>query len=257
MAAEAEALAQAHRTEAAALALGISLGGFFDGIVLHQILQWHHLLSAVQTGALADLRAQVAMDGLFHLLMYVIALAALVMLWRGRGAMDAATTGRRLWGKALLGFALWHAADAVLSHWLLGIHRIRMDTPHPLLWDVGWLAVFGGGAAVAGWTLLRRRGGAGGGGRLAAGGLAALAVLAGPLAAMPPPGSDLALVLFRQPVDPVRLAGFDLLPVWSDASGHLWVVRADGASLEPLYAHGALALSRTLLPAACLSWSRP
>jgi uncharacterized membrane protein len=27
--------------------LGFALGGFFDGIILHQILQWHHLLSGV------------------------------------------------------------------------------------------------------------------------------------------------------------------------------------------------------------------
>jgi uncharacterized membrane protein len=26
--------------------LGFALGGFFDGILLHQILQWHHLLSS-------------------------------------------------------------------------------------------------------------------------------------------------------------------------------------------------------------------
>jgi uncharacterized membrane protein len=25
--------------------LGVGLGGFVDGIVLHQVLQWHHLLS--------------------------------------------------------------------------------------------------------------------------------------------------------------------------------------------------------------------
>ena len=27
--------------------LGFSLGGFFDGILLHQVLQWHHLFSLV------------------------------------------------------------------------------------------------------------------------------------------------------------------------------------------------------------------
>ncbi len=27
------------------LLLGIGLGGFVDGIVLHQILQWHHMLT--------------------------------------------------------------------------------------------------------------------------------------------------------------------------------------------------------------------
>jgi uncharacterized membrane protein len=29
----------------AAVLLGVGLGGFFDGIVLHQILQWHHMIS--------------------------------------------------------------------------------------------------------------------------------------------------------------------------------------------------------------------
>lgn len=27
---------------AAGILFGLGLGGFFDGIVLHQILQWHH-----------------------------------------------------------------------------------------------------------------------------------------------------------------------------------------------------------------------
>ncbi len=26
------------------LLVGLGLGGFFDGIVLHQLLQWHHML---------------------------------------------------------------------------------------------------------------------------------------------------------------------------------------------------------------------
>jgi len=39
--------------------LGFALGGFFDGILLHQILQWHHLLSGVESAPFADLRVQV------------------------------------------------------------------------------------------------------------------------------------------------------------------------------------------------------
>ena len=30
----------------AGLLLGMGLGGFFDGIVLHQLLQWHHMISS-------------------------------------------------------------------------------------------------------------------------------------------------------------------------------------------------------------------
>ena len=29
------------------LLLGLGLGGFVDGIVLHQVLQWHHMVSDV------------------------------------------------------------------------------------------------------------------------------------------------------------------------------------------------------------------
>jgi uncharacterized membrane protein len=28
------------------LVLGVGLAGFLDGIILHQILQWHHMLSS-------------------------------------------------------------------------------------------------------------------------------------------------------------------------------------------------------------------
>jgi hypothetical protein len=38
--------------------LGFRLGGTLDRIVLHQVLQWHHLLSNVQAAALQDRRAQ-------------------------------------------------------------------------------------------------------------------------------------------------------------------------------------------------------
>ena len=70
--------------------LGFALGGFFDGILLHQILQWHHLLSLVP--GIDDLRMQVLWDGWFHALMYVIALAGLAGLWRlhRRGAGSGA-----------------------------------------------------------------------------------------------------------------------------------------------------------------------
>ena len=34
------------RIRAGALLLGVGLGGFLDGIVLHQIAHWHQMLSA-------------------------------------------------------------------------------------------------------------------------------------------------------------------------------------------------------------------
>jgi uncharacterized membrane protein len=34
--------------------LGIGLGGFVDGIVLHQILQWHHMSTAAEDQKLTE-----------------------------------------------------------------------------------------------------------------------------------------------------------------------------------------------------------
>ena len=50
--------------------MGLGLGGFLDGIVLHQILQWHHMLT--DTGehpmaTVAGLETNTLADGFFHL----------------------------------------------------------------------------------------------------------------------------------------------------------------------------------------------
>lgn len=124
----------------AAKLLGFGLGGLFSGIILHQVLQWHHLLSGLEPPGAADLRFQLLADGLFHTGLYLVVLFALWRLWRRRHRL---ADGRRILADLLIGFALWHALDAVLFHWLLGIHRIRTDVELPLAWELGWLALFG------------------------------------------------------------------------------------------------------------------
>src|SRR5690606_25217718 len=137
----------------AAFWLGFALSGFFDGVLLHQVLQWHHLLSAVRG---EDLRFQIAADGYFHLFMYAIALAGLWMLWQARaGFRDGAAARFLAW--LLIGFGAWHVLDAVASHWLLGIHRIKPGSANPLAWDLGWLLAFGAAPLAIG-LVLRRRG---------------------------------------------------------------------------------------------------
>ena len=61
--------------------LGFGLGGFFDGIVLHQLLQWHHLVSGiVPDDTLAGLELNTLWDGIFHMAMYAITAIGLVLL---------------------------------------------------------------------------------------------------------------------------------------------------------------------------------
>ena len=245
--------------------LGFALGGFFDGIVLHQVLQWHHLFSLVPGDRWRDIRMQILMDGWFHVLHYVIALVGLWLLWRARGGLTQARASRGLGGAVLLGFAAWQAVDAVAFHWVLGIHRIRVDRPDPLFWDLAWLMVFGGiPAAMA--LLLRRGpgdvGGAGGRGGAVAAGLLVLAVLtAGPVAALPMPGATATVVLFRSGIGPVRafeaVAAIGGQIVWADPSGELLAIKADPATggTWRLYGSGALLVGDTAALGGCLAWS--
>lgn len=247
----------------AALLLGFGLGGFFDGILLHQILQWHHLLSAVRAGALADLRGQVVADGVFHALMYAVASAGLWLASAARAEFQAPRAPRLFAAFFFVGFGAWHVVDAVLSHWLTGIHHIRMDVPDPVLWDVLWLAVFGLLPLVAGLEIRRGRRRHGPPEKPASALPAALigaTVIAAAASAWTPGSGTRAVSIALRPGASlgrmlVSLSETDARLVWVDPAGSVVVVQpGKDPRLLRLYREGALYVSGTLLPSGCSAW---
>jgi hypothetical protein len=75
--------------------IGLALAGFFDGILLHQILQWHSLFSSLDGQVYQDLRFRMLTDGAFHAAMYGIGLVGLWLLWRGRYEFASDGSGKR------------------------------------------------------------------------------------------------------------------------------------------------------------------
>ena len=56
----------------AGILLGIGLGGFVDGILLHQIIHWHNMGSArVPPTTMHALQQNMVWDGLFHVFLAV------------------------------------------------------------------------------------------------------------------------------------------------------------------------------------------
>jgi uncharacterized membrane protein len=57
----------------AGILFGLGLGGFFDGIVLHQVLQWHHMLTdaGYPATSVENLKINSFWDGLFHATTYI------------------------------------------------------------------------------------------------------------------------------------------------------------------------------------------
>ena len=145
--------------------LGIGLGGLADGIVLHQILQWHHMLSAeggYPTTTVGGLEANTLADGLFHVAATVAVLAGIWMLWRTSAQGRATVTRRVLVGSILMGWGLFNVVESLIDHQILGLHHVRDDLGGPLSWDIGFLVV-SGALALAGWAVARsaRHGAAG------------------------------------------------------------------------------------------------
>src|SRR5215213_3790782 len=72
--------------EVAAVLMGLGLGGFVDGIVLHQILQWHHMLTGEQGGepmsTVAGLQANTLADGFFHVATWIMVAVASWLILR-------------------------------------------------------------------------------------------------------------------------------------------------------------------------------
>jgi uncharacterized membrane protein len=68
----------------AGILFGLGLGGFFDGIVLHQMLQWHHMLTSAgyPPDSVENLKVNTFWDGVFHAATYVFTGLGLVVLWR-------------------------------------------------------------------------------------------------------------------------------------------------------------------------------
>ncbi len=133
----------------AGVVLGLGLGGFFDGIVFHQILQWHHMLTSHPNPAVAgDLPLNTFWDGLFHAITYLLTVVGVALVWRAWRRSAVPLSGRVLVGATVMGWGIFNLVEGLVNHFLLGVHHVWVDGPGSVLvWDVAflvWGAVFVG-----------------------------------------------------------------------------------------------------------------
>ena len=137
------------------LLLGIGLGGFFDGIVFHQLLQWHHMISNTHISAadLHGLRFNVFVDGLFHAATYLFTIAGLVLLWRHAGRPQSQPSTQRLLSAMITGFGLFNVAEGLINHHVFQLHHVNETVPSDqwLLWDLAFL-LWGAAMLIGGWA---------------------------------------------------------------------------------------------------------
>jgi uncharacterized membrane protein len=135
--------------------MGAGLGGFLDGIVFHQILQTHSMLSAiVPPVTMANMKFNMLWDGLFHSLTWLMTVAGLVLLWRAGGRRDVPWSGRIFTGALLMGWGLFNLIEGLIDHHLLHIHHV-IERLHVSVYDYAFLAS-GVILILIGLTLTRR-----------------------------------------------------------------------------------------------------
>jgi uncharacterized membrane protein len=137
---------------AGGVVLGIGLGGFVDGIVAHQLLEWHHMLSSWHPLiSERNMRLNMVGDGLFHLVCLVLTVIGIALLNRSAGPRS----GRRLIAWILAGWGVFNLVEGIVDHVLLGVHHVHSG-PNQLLYDLGFLVL--GGVLLGIGVLLRRTG---------------------------------------------------------------------------------------------------
>lgn len=147
-----------HFPVSAGILFGLGLGGFFDGIVLHQLLQWHHMLSTwYPVNTIENLELNARWDGIFHSSTYLFVIAGLLILWRTAQRRHLFWSSKLLIGTMLIGFGAFNVVEGVVDHHILGIHRVNetVEEHYRIYWDIGFI-VWGAAMLIIGWYLLKQ-----------------------------------------------------------------------------------------------------
>ena len=150
--------------------LGLGLGGFFDGIVLHHILQWQYMVTSVnyRANTVGNLEGNTLLDGLFHTSTYILTDVGLGLLWSATRLLRVRWSTLLLIGGLLIGCGAFNLVEGTLDHHILGLHHVKEDSANRLAWELGFLAwgavmlaggTYSWGRGIGGRAARRRRGG--------------------------------------------------------------------------------------------------
>jgi uncharacterized membrane protein len=144
--------------QAAVFLLGLGLGGFFDGIVFHQLLQWHHMVSSwYPPTSLENLRLNTRWDGLFHCATCLLVVLGIALFWRKASVRELYWSTEMLIGGLLVGWGSFNLVEGLVDHSLLGLHHVNETVPavERPFWDLAFLAW--GALMLAGGRALQRQ----------------------------------------------------------------------------------------------------
>jgi uncharacterized membrane protein len=140
---------------ASGILMGAGMGGFVDGIVFHQILQLHNMVSGwLPPSNLVDAKVNMFWDGVFHAAVWIMTALGLWMLWRCGKRPDVPWSGKTFVGAWFAGWGVFNTIEGVIDHLVLGMHHVNEYAANRLAWDLAFQAS-GIVLIVLGWLLVR------------------------------------------------------------------------------------------------------
>jgi uncharacterized membrane protein len=119
----------------AGMVLGIGLGGFVDGILFHQLLQFHSMLSALYPPTtVLNIKYSMVWDGVFHAITWITTMLGVILLWRAAEYASQPWSGRTLVGASLIGWGLFNLVEGIVDHFVLQIHHV-VERQGLSIWD--------------------------------------------------------------------------------------------------------------------------
>jgi uncharacterized membrane protein len=146
---------QTNKATAAAVLMGIGLGGFVDGIVLHQILQWHNMVSNWYPPTTMEIMMlNMTWDGIFHAAVWLITMVGVFMLWSAAFRHKPIPSLKPFTGAMVFGWGLFNLVEGIVDHQILGVHYVR-QVPNYTVYNLTFLALTGVGFILVGWLMMK------------------------------------------------------------------------------------------------------
>ena len=109
----------------ASVIIGIGFGGFVDGILLHQILQVHEMLSnKIAATNYTGKSVNMFWDGIFHAFCFFSAVTGVVQLWKLMLRNDVDRSGNLFVAGLMFGWGTFNLVEGLMDHQILKLHNV-------------------------------------------------------------------------------------------------------------------------------------
>lgn len=137
----------AMKTKWGGFILGLGTMGSLDGVIFHQILQWHSVYMET------DKHGKLLSDGFFHVATTILMVIGAYILWKADKPYKPYGASY-LAGWILIGAGVFNFTEGLINHQILELHHVKPGDPNELAYDLAFLA---SGLILAGIGWLLRR----------------------------------------------------------------------------------------------------